>query len=585
MKFILQEDKFILTETPRFHLDERFILVEATAAELAQKWSIQLVKTFDNTEAVLKKYIEYANISVKKAANKDRLETWAKKFKDATEEFEVTLRQPIAELNSDIVTAKTQLTSCIEVFKDVIATVGETAENKAALDSLKKLIEPFDTLNTVPSWTAANVTALKQALEKATELSKTLFDTSDLDADLAEVNDFKTDCTKCLKLLTKLKAKLTTDFDFTKVSADDLAVFQTTARQLLDSVQLKDAATLNKGLIIANFKVYWKQVKLLKNGYATLVELPSLNTKIETDSTSPGGKDWKAKLAGAVNKDTIIQEFIYTVWPEKAKEVLKIKNTLLLECEAYGFETGGSTQNPFITFISEVYLKYSSLVTPAKYNVIHNAVVDRYLTDEDIAGNGKMGKGNLIFCKTFYSLDTNVLKLYLKKQFNLLNATTKDPRFKTNAEMAFNALYDLPEITLGDAATNAVSLKLRPMNDVESLEAQWTGQVSDTAGDTDTRKKIASNSELIKQIDTTENAAKVIAALAIKFSSNDKVITAARACKEARALMAKTTTLTEIQKLMASVENRYKIDSINATQAVDLIKSILDSDQFSLTME
>ena len=585
MKFILSENKFILAETPRFHLDERFTLVEATAAELAQKWSTQLIKTFDNTEAVLKKYIEYVNISAEKTANKGRIDAWAEKFKDAAEEFEVTLRQPLTELNSDLVTAKTQLTSCIEVLNDVIATVGETPENKADLNSLKKLIKSFDTLNNAPSWTTANVTVLKQTLEKVIELSKTFFDTSDLDADLAEINDFKTDCTECLKLLTTLKTKLTTDFDFTKASSDDLAVFQTTARQLLDSAQLKDTATLNKGLIMANFKAYWKQVKLLKSGYTTLVELPSLNTKIETDSTSPGGKDWKAKLAGAVNKDTVIQEFIYTVWPEKAKEVLKIKNTLLLECEAYGFETGGSTQNPFITFISEVYLKYNGLVTPVKYNVIHNAVADRYLTSEDITGNGKMGKGNLIFCKTFYSLDPNVLKLYLKKQFNLLNATTKDSRFKTNAEMAFNALYDLPEITLGDATTNAVSLKLRPMNDVESLEAQWTGQISDIAGDTDTKKKIASNSELIKQIDTTENAVKVIAALAIKFSSNDKVSTAAQSCKEVRALMAKTTTLTEIQKLMASVENRYKIDSINATQAVDLIKSILDSEQFNLTME
>jgi hypothetical protein len=109
MKFILNEDKFILTETPRFLLNERFILVEATAAEITQKWSIQLIKTFDNTEAVLKKYLEYANISAGKTATKSRLDGWAKKFKDAAEEFEVALRQPLAELNGDITTAKRHL--------------------------------------------------------------------------------------------------------------------------------------------------------------------------------------------------------------------------------------------------------------------------------------------------------------------------------------------------------------------------------------------------------------------------------------------------------------------------------------------
>ena len=49
--------------------------------------------------------------------------------------------------------------------------------------------------------------------------------------------------------------------------------------------------------------------------------------------------------------------------------------------------------------------------------------------------------------------------------------------------------------------------------------------------------------------------------------------------------MSKTTTLEDIQKLVASVERLYKIESINATQALSLIKSILESDQFTLTME
>lgn len=587
MKFILNENKFILTETPRFLLNERFILVEATAAELAQKWSIQLVKTFDNTEAVLKKYLEYANISTEKTATKSRLNGWAQKFKDAAEEVEITLRQPLAELNDEIVTAKTQLTSCVDVLKEVTTTVSETSENKAALSNLKKLIELFDKLNNTPSWTAASVTKLKQALEKATELSKPFFDTSSLDSDLSKVQDFKTDCSRCLELLTELKTKLPADFDFTKVSTDDLAIFQKTAKQLIDSVQLKAAAALNKGLVIANFKIYWEQVKLLKSGYTTLVELPGLNpvdTRIETNSTTPGGKDWKAKLAKAVKKDTVIQEFIYTTWPEEASHVLRIKDTILPEVEAYGFETEGSTQNPFISFISNIYLKYKGLVTVEKYNTIHNLVANNLLTGEDLLGNGDMGFGNIVFCKALYSLDPNVIKLYVKKQHNLLKAATKDSRFKTNAEMTFNALYSLTGIATGDAIKNSETLSIRPMNEVEQLEARWTGQVSDTA-EKPTKNKIANNAELIKQIDTSENAIKVLAALAIKFSSNDKITAAAQACKEVKELMSKTTTLEGIRKLVASVERLYKIESITISQALSLIKSILEADQFTLTLE
>lgn len=587
MKFILNEDKFILTETPHFLLDERFILIEATAAEITQKWSIQLVKTFDNTEAVLKKYLEYANISAGKAATKSRLDGWAQKFKDAAEEFEVALRQPLADLNGDIATAKTQLTSCVEVLKEVTTTVDETPENKATLSSLKKLIELFDKFNSTSSWTAANVTKLKQALEKATELGKTFFDASGLDADLSKVQDFKTDCSKCLELLTELKTKLPVDFDFTKVSTDDLTIFQRTAKQLIDSVQLKDAAALNKGLIIANFKVYWEQVKLLKSGYTTLVELPSLNpvdTKIETDSTAPGGKDWKAKLAKAAKKDTVIQEFIYTTWPEEASHVLRIKDTILSEVEAYGFEVEGSTQNPFISFISNIYLKYKGLVTVEKYNTIHNLVANNLLTGEDLLGNGDMGFGNIVFCKALYSLDPSVIKLYVKKQHNLLKAATKDSRFKTNAEMAFNALYNLTEIATGEATKTSEALSIRPMNEVEQLESKWTGQVSDTA-EKPAKNKIANNAELIKQIDTSENAIKVLAALAVKFSSNDKITAAAQSCKEARELMSKTTTLEDIRKLVASVERLYKIESITTSQALSLIKSILEADQFTLTLE
>lgn len=592
MKFILQEDKFILNENKQFLLEERFNLTEATAAELAQKWTVQFLKTFGNTEAVLNKYIEYASISKDKDKAQRQLNTWATNLKEATEDFEIVLRQPLADITADFASAKNGLKACLDVlinaitvFEDTKSSITTSTEN---LTSLKKVINPLNTLYSATTWSAANVTKLKQLIEKVKELGARIFDSSALEADSANVQKFKEDCTDCLELLTELKAKLSVDTDFTKFSSEDLATYQAEVKRLIDSVHLKEASALNKGLVIANFTLYWEQVQTLKTGYSTISSLSSLNPKsmrIDLDTASTDQKDWKSKLAGAVKKDTVIQEFIYTTWPKSAADVLKIKDTLLPECEAYGFEAEGDHKNPFIFFISEVYLKYKGLVTPEKYNAIHNLVADNKLTGKDLAGEGDMGLGNLVFCKALYSLDAKVIKLYVRKQYNLLKAATKDDRFKTNAELAFNALYSLTEIATGDATKNSASMSLRPMNDVEQLEAKWTGQVSDTAEADSNKKKIATNAELIRQINTTENAIKVLVALAIKFSSNDKIVALAQSCKEARELMSKTTTLEAIRKLVASVERLYKIEAITVTQALSLAKSILESDQFTLTLE
>jgi hypothetical protein len=263
---------------------------------------------------------------------------------------------------------------------------------------------------------------------------------------------------------------------------------------------------------------------------------------------------------------------------------LKIKPALLQECSAYGFLTTGNKINPFISFISKVYLKKAYGVTPEAYNVIHNLVVSNKLTGKDLLGQGAMSQGNLVFCKAFYSLDSGAMKLYVKKQYNLLQAAQKPDKFASNAEMAFNALYNLSNSVTGEAAKNSAEMQLRPMAEIEQLEDKWTGTVSDTA-DEEPKKKAVNNAALIQQINSTDNAVKVLAALAIKFSTKDDITAVVRSCKEARELMARTTTLEEIRKLVASVERLYKIETISATQALSLAKSIIESDQFNLTLE
>lgn len=578
MKFILQEDKFILNE--KFLLNERFILTEATAAEIAQKWHVQLTKTFDNTAAVLNKYIEYAGLSTNKSKDKTRLDEWAKKFKEAAEELEVALRQPLAEINGDLATTKAYLNNCLEVLTAISKTIEEanakspSPENKNTLNNLKKIIDPLTRYAAATTWTTADVTKLKQILESATELTANLLDSSSLEADLNSIQEFKEDCTDCLELLPEVKTKLPADFDFTKLHDKELVTFQKTAKQLLDSALSKDAAAINKGLVIANFKTYWKQVKVLKNGYTALIELSTAE-----------GVDWKTKLASAVNKETVIEEFIYTTWPDptKAQEVIKIKAALLQECEHYGFLTTGEKLNPFITFISTVYLKNDYGVKPDLYNAIHNLVANNVLAGKDLAGKGEMKYRNLVFCKALYKLNAGAIKLYIRKQHNLLKAAKRPDTFESNAEMTLNILYKVDTIIHEKDVKNATDMQLRSMAEIEQLEAQWIGEVSDTAEEP--KNKVATNAELIKQIDTTEDAINVLVAMAIKFSTSDEITKAVKGCAEAKQRMSKSYTIAETQALVAKVERLYKLTAINASQALKLVKSILESDKFNLTKE
>jgi hypothetical protein len=219
---------------------------------------------------------------------------------------------------------------------------------------------------------------------------------------------------------------------------------------------------------------------------------------------------------------------------------------------------------------------------PQTYNVIHNLVADNVLSGKDITGTGVMTKGNLVFCKALYRLEPGAIKMYVKKQHNILQAATKPDMFASNAELAFNILYAVSQVQSGRATKFSTEMQLRSIAQIEQLEKKWTGTVSNTAEDSTTKTKTA---ELLKQIKDTTAATKLLVALAIKFSSNTKLTALVQAYTETRQLMKQSTTPIELQKLVASVENLYKITNITAAQALSLSKSVVESDQFEFTKE
>jgi hypothetical protein len=371
---------------------------------------------------------------------------------------------------------------------------------------------------------------------------------------------------------------------------------------LKSAQELEEFNPVNKDKIIANIDTYRQKIELVVNNFKQVLE-SAVYADLEGINKAENNKkveniDWKSKLAATQNKIAVVEEFIYAKWPtsagsNKAAAVVKIKETFLIECETYGFD---EASNPFINFINKVYLPYQ--LKPELYNVIHNMVATHILTGADLQEKGLMKALNIIFCADLYTKSAGEIKLYLRKQAKLLQVTWTAvaegrKRFKTTEAMAYYALYThttIPKIREDDDAENRADipegelpaiLKLRPMNEVEDYENQWVGTVSDTSGDS--KPKAASNDVILNQIKDTNEAVKVITTLVLKFSSDKKIAAKANTCVEVRTLLASSTTPTALAKLVASVESKFNIIEITASNALKLIESILASDKFNLT--
>lgn len=589
--------KFILNENSKFLLEERFILQEASMAEVAQTWTDQLLKSLENAQEVLAAYLGHLDGSKKSKSAADaekainNRKPLINELKTAGEAIENSLSLPADKLAADNYKALkaeinaygSRLRIAFQETNGKRAIVLSKSQERLLLPQVNAQVKALTTLGTKTTLTADDITDLKEILEWCTTNIEPLFDVTDqedtVNTDQAKLEKFKKSCQECIDLIKDLQVDLPDDF--MGFSTSDLKTYQGLVQQALTKPKLKNAEAVRKNTdykqeLLDRLDNYQAQVDALLTNYRNISKSAILTADLN--------QDWKTKYADAQNKEAIIEEFIYTVWKNDYDEVLKIKKTLLQECDAYGFNTTGEQANPFISFISNVYLKYK--LSPDIYNVIHNLVVHNKLAGKDLAGKGAMGFGNLIFCRALYVLGAEAIKQYIIKQSNLLEASVVPEEFNSAAEMTFNALYKLSTTVTGEQAKNSADLSLRPMNEVEQLEAKWTGKVSDVSTkDTGAKNPTASNAALLKQIDSTDKAVKVLVTMALKFNTNDEITQIVKSCTEAKQLMEKVTTLDEIQKMVASIERLYKLTQITATQALNLVKSILDSEQFNLKKE
>lgn len=569
--------KFILNESKKFLLEERFILneadslTEASAASIATKWATFLEKSIATAEQVLSKIKDWADISHKDSATLDKNTTAIKQLTETGEDLETSLSMPATELKAELASIKNE----INAYLQVISNIQKLEEDEEFISVLAARSKKITAIANKSDWNSTEIAQLKDLIKSINDYVQPKFDSTEINVKKDQATNFKKLCEDCLELINRIKKLPKIDFEV--ASAEDLKAYINCASKIEQQANFDKLLKINKGIVIANLKIYTEKVTTVKQLYSEFLNLALLK---KTEASNQ--YDWTARYNQAVDKDAIIEAFIYKMWPTAAKKVIEIKKAIQQECSVYGF----SSENKFLSFISEIYLKYNLNVEA--YHVIHNQVSNGVLQLEDLVAsdNNVLGATNLIFCKNFYNLDTSNMKLYLQKQRALTQIEELPKQFSSTEELVFNILYKTTDLVKGAQNLSSINQELNSLPTVETLEKQYLGVISKTAvADLDepkTQKNKISNAALISEINTAENAVKVLAALAIKFSSNDQVMSVINTCTKVTEFMNNNTTWNSIRKLVAQVERAYNLTSITASQAQNLAKSILEAEQFGL---
>lgn len=345
------------------------------------------------------------------------------------------------------------------------------------------------------------------------------------------------------------------------------------------SLNPKVASIDQKGVITA-LEVGDADIEAAADGQKFKSKVIVIDNKKESEDietvTNEDDIDWAAKYANAVNKDAVWRTYINTVWVDNLDRIKLIQHAFRAECISYGFDK----TNPFFTFIENIYLKYN--ITADSYDAIHNAVAGNVLKASDLVDGGKeLGKLNIIFCKHLYTLGSAVMKMYLGKQNNILKSSV--PTGITNKkELAYNILYQTREFTKANSLSDASSIeaKLNSIAKINELELKWLGSSSNI---NDSKQEPVNTDTFIKNIENTEEATRVLAALAYRFAADNKIGPLVYSYKEVKALMDSTTTGVKIFNLLKNIDSKFKINNITEDKALELIDKILKADKFKFT--
>ena len=471
-KFILNENN---SNTPKFILNERFILNEATNSEIMISWWNKLIKTLKPIKEWLTFEINFINKDLQQAANniKSEGEEIIKATELATlpEDFSTIISNYITKLkdfinsnskysNSKI---KTNLSNSIVELEKYTLQI-DPKKLKTLSNLIKSidqdLVKQYGLLGSDPGYENQRAT-----LENQQKIAKDLLKTFD------EYNE---------KKFIKEKDSIA------NISSDLLNSYSTTLKTAIPKIEelkLVRPETPEFKVDKRNIGQFITQTTNLNNLLNPLkTDLTKMwngikNTK--KDTTELDDKSWTLKYKNAVNKDTVWETYLIKEWKNKVDapkydKLLDIQKTFRIECGYYGFE---ESSNKFIPFIRDYYLE--SNMPAAIYNVLHNWVAENNLNPSDLVTGGKMEKYNLIFCDDFNNQSAATAESYLTKQITLVNGGI-------NKDIICAILYKDVEITKEDKnkiilpAEHSKGWTLNTIEEMNSREKLLTGTVTST---------------------------------------------------------------------------------------------------------
>lgn len=585
--------KFTLKEHKKFILKEYFILEEKENTILveAQATAKQLVIDLNKLDALVPELIKYLTKSAELnlsdelkdgCSNILQLITENTDFKDILENLRKKASSTNTEENFSEEMIKVLQPLCYNIASDI----------NSIKDRLKSISNNRGSIDEQTTALKERIPSLKNNIEELFKLFKEIEVEEDVEYKYSLNNDI-INLKKGNKFI--LKVSVTPEKEINPT-------FESSNTEIATVDENGTITAIKEGSTEINVKVEEKTLICKVTVLKDKTEEEHLNdTDDINDSDKPAENsaddlipefedDWATEYAGATDKEAIIEAFIYEVWSDdvvKAEQVIKIKKAFQQECVSYGF----SRQNPFISFISNVYLPYE--ISVEAYNVVHNLVATKTIPIEDLtpADNNIIGKANLIFCKELYKLEPGAIKLYLNKQKALIDSVKKlstlPDTFKSKSELLYTILYKTPISYDADSTISSTDAALNTMSKIELLEQKYTGAVMtvNIESDNEDQQNALNSASIVTNLDSTEDAIKLLATITIKFNSNKELVSLIYKCKEVAKWMQNSTTWDAVLKDINNSNKLYKLDTLKADKAIEITNAIFNSKKFKLTIE
>ena len=304
--------------------------------------------------------------------------------------------------------------------------------------------------------------------------------------------------------------------------------------------------------------------------------------------------DWEARFKNAKSlydlkgKNGVYMQFCRAMFgnknelsPELEKTLDEISVALESELLAKGFTF---MQNPFIQYIYNFIVKHPEVITKEKYNLIHNAYIDKLINDDDLKGRGFFKKDDLIYTPDLFKLDTKSMRALLELQDDIkdmsgetvrnLHTKEKYNNFEKDGDKRQFAI-DLFRSGLSPKEFNTASHSdktspLRPLKDIKQILAF----IDVTGKDEDTTK--SSWEDLVKDIDKIDTIKQIVTALLLSISRDEKKSTLYNQLRNdklvARFLIVPNMTDKQQGAIIRKLKTNYNIKVQDVSKIVNALK-------------